>query len=52
MKQPMPIWITRRGSKRSASDPDHTDRNRNGSQCDSMAKPAKAGERNFSNMIQ
>ena len=52
MKMPIEIWIRRRGSKRSASAPEYTERNRNGSQCISTAVPASAGERNFSNRIQ
>ena len=52
MKSAMPSWIRRRGSKRSASAPDHTEKNRNGSQCDRMAKPPSAGEWNFWKMIQ
>ena len=47
MNMPMPIWIRRRGSKRSASAPDSTEKNRNGSQCETTAKPARAGELNF-----
>jgi hypothetical protein len=43
----MPTWITRRGSNRSASAPDATENSKNGNQCDTMAKPAKAGEWNF-----
>ena len=52
MKKSIPIWMMRRGSKRSASAPDHTERNRKGSQCESTAKPPSAGEWNFWNMIQ
>ncbi len=44
MNRVMPIWMIRRGSKRSASAPAATENSRNGSQCDTMAKPAKAGE--------
>ena len=48
----MPIWMMRRGSKRSASAPDSTEKKRNGSQCESIANPPSAGEWNFWKMIQ
>jgi len=52
MNRAMPIWIKRRGSKRSASAPESTEKKRNGSQCDSIANPPSAGEWNFWKMIQ
>jgi hypothetical protein len=52
MNSAMPIWMIRRGSKRSASAPEATENIRNGSQCDTMAKPASAGEWNFWYTIQ
>ena len=48
----MPIWMRRRGSKRSASAPDQIEKKRNGTQCEMTAKPASAGDWNFWNMIQ
>jgi len=44
MNNAMPSWMMRRGSKRSARAPDHTEKKRNGSQCDRIAKPPSAGE--------
>ena len=44
MNSSMPSWMMRRGSKRSASAPEYTEKKRNGSQCDSTAKPPSAGE--------
>ncbi len=52
MKSSMPTWMMRRGSKRSASAPEYTENSRNGSQCESTAKPASAGDWNFWNIIQ
>ena len=52
MKSSMPHWMIRRGSNRSASAPTATENSRNGSQCDSTAKPASAGEWNFWNTTQ
>ena len=52
MNSTMPTWMMRRGSKRSASAPDQTENNRNGSQCEITAKPPSAGEWNFWNIIQ
>ena len=43
----MPHWMMRRGSKRSLSAPVMTENNRNGSQCETIANPASAGEWNF-----
>ena len=48
----MPSWISRRGSTRSASAPTGTEKNRNGSQCDTTANPPSAGEWNFWNTTQ
>ena len=47
MNSAMPAWMMRRGSARSLSAPTGTEKNRNGSQCDSTAKPPSAGEWNF-----
>ena len=44
MNSPIPHWMMRRGSNRSARAPAATEKARNGSQCDSTAKPASAGE--------
>ena len=52
MNSTMPAWMMRRGSNRSASAPAATEKIRNGSQCDSTAKPASAGEWNFWNTTQ
>ena len=52
MKSSIPHWMMRRGSNRSASEPTATENSRNGSQCDSTAKPASAGEWNFWNTTQ
>ncbi len=52
MNKAMPIWMMRRGSKRSASAPESTEKKRNGSQCESIANPPSAGEWNFWKMIQ
>ena len=52
MKSSIPHWMIRRGSNRSASEPTATENSRNGSQCDSTAKPASAGEWNFWNTTQ
>ncbi len=52
MNSAMPHWMTRRGSKRSASAPDATENIRNGNQCETTAKPPKAGEWNFWNTTQ
>ena len=52
MNSAMPHWMRRRGSKRSASAPATTENNRNGSQWDTTAKPARAGDWNFWNTIQ
>ncbi len=48
MNSSMPNWMIRRESKRSVSAPDQIENNRNGSQCEITAKPASAGEWNFS----
>ena len=42
MNRPMPHWMMRRGSKRSASAPAATENSRNGSQCDTHGE---AGQR-------
>ncbi len=52
MNSSIPHWMMRRGSNRSASAPTATENSRNGSQCDSTAKPASAGEWNFWNTTQ
>jgi hypothetical protein len=52
MNSSIPHWMMRRGSNRSASPPTATENSRNGSQCDSTAKPASAGEWNFWNTTQ
>jgi hypothetical protein len=44
--------MMRRGSTRSVSAPTATENRRNGSQCDTTANPASAGERNFWNTTQ
>jgi len=51
-KMVVPIWICRRGSWRSAAAPEAIEKSRNGTQCEMIAKPARAGEWNFWNMIQ
>jgi hypothetical protein len=52
IKSSIPHWMMQRGSNRSASEPTATENSRNGSQCDSTAKPASAGEWNFWNTTQ
>ncbi len=52
MNSAIPIWIRRRGSKRSDRAPAGTANSRNGSQCDTTAKPPSAGEWNFCQHIQ
>ena len=44
MKSTMPIWMMRRGSKRSESAPTHTPNTRNGTQWEMTANPPSAGE--------
>ena len=52
MNSPMPIWMMRRGSNRSASAPDQKENSRNGSQWEMIANPPSAGDWNSSNRIQ
>ncbi len=52
MNSTMPIWISRRGSKRSPSAPAATENSRYGNQCEMTAKPPSAGEWNFCHMTQ
>ena len=44
MKSTAPHWMSRRESNRSFREPTETEKSRNGSQCDTTAKPPSAGE--------
>ena len=52
MKSSAPAWMMRRESKRSLRAPTGTENARNGSQCETTAKPPSAGEWNFWNITQ
>src|ERR1700753_2194332 len=48
MNSAMPIWMIRRESNRSLSEPTHTEPSRYGTQCETTAKPPSACECSFS----